>query len=148
MAVRFSTLRGGRPSPPTPQEDSWYSFLLEAESNPGSKCGWKDLSNEKPNDVIGNRTPDLPACCIMTQPTTLPRSFSVFVLLLKFWLGGFYDIIFLSVCLSPSPLIFSFSMRSVSYQRKVGYNMHTVKTAFTTALSSAHRSHIPIVFFF
>jgi hypothetical protein len=23
-------------SPFTPQEDSWYSFLLEAESNPGS----------------------------------------------------------------------------------------------------------------
>jgi hypothetical protein len=26
----------------TPQEDSWYSFLLEAESTPGPKCGWKD----------------------------------------------------------------------------------------------------------
>jgi hypothetical protein len=25
-----------------PQEDSWYSFLLEAESTPGSQCGWKD----------------------------------------------------------------------------------------------------------
>jgi hypothetical protein len=25
-----------------PQKDSWYSFLLEAESTPGSYCGWKD----------------------------------------------------------------------------------------------------------
>jgi hypothetical protein len=25
-----------------PQEDSWYSFLLEAESTPGSYCGSKD----------------------------------------------------------------------------------------------------------
>jgi hypothetical protein len=25
----------------TPQEDSWYSFLLEAESTPGPQCGWK-----------------------------------------------------------------------------------------------------------
>jgi hypothetical protein len=26
----------------TPQEDSWYSFLLKAESNPGPQCGRKD----------------------------------------------------------------------------------------------------------
>jgi hypothetical protein len=26
----------------TLQEDSWYSFLLEAESTPGPSCGWKD----------------------------------------------------------------------------------------------------------
>jgi hypothetical protein len=25
----------------TPQEDSWYSFLLVAESIPGPQCGWK-----------------------------------------------------------------------------------------------------------
>jgi hypothetical protein len=30
MAVRLWALRAGRP-----QEDSFYSFLLEAESNPG-----------------------------------------------------------------------------------------------------------------
>jgi hypothetical protein len=34
MAVRLSALRAGRP-PFTPQEDFWYSFLLEAESIPG-----------------------------------------------------------------------------------------------------------------
>jgi hypothetical protein len=26
----------------TPQEYSWYSFLLEAESTPGPQCSWKD----------------------------------------------------------------------------------------------------------
>jgi hypothetical protein len=31
MAVRLSALLAGRP---LPQEDSWYSFLLEAESTP------------------------------------------------------------------------------------------------------------------
>jgi hypothetical protein len=34
MAVSLSALRAGRPLSP-PQEDSWYSFLLEAESTPG-----------------------------------------------------------------------------------------------------------------
>jgi hypothetical protein len=28
----------------TPQEDSWYSFLLEAESTPGPWCGCKDVN--------------------------------------------------------------------------------------------------------
>jgi hypothetical protein len=31
-----------RRSPFTSQEDSWYSFLLEAESTSGPQCGWKD----------------------------------------------------------------------------------------------------------
>jgi hypothetical protein len=26
----------------SPLEDSWYSFLLEAESTPRPSCGWKD----------------------------------------------------------------------------------------------------------
>jgi hypothetical protein len=40
MAVRLSALRAGGFF--TPQENSWYSFLLEAESTPGPWCGWKD----------------------------------------------------------------------------------------------------------
>jgi hypothetical protein len=28
--------------PPSPQEDSWYSFLLEAEWTPRPSCVWKD----------------------------------------------------------------------------------------------------------
>jgi hypothetical protein len=30
MALKLSALRAGRPYPPPPQEDSWYSFLLDA----------------------------------------------------------------------------------------------------------------------
>jgi hypothetical protein len=38
MGVLLKALRAGSPTfipPPPPQEDSWYSFLLEAESIPG-----------------------------------------------------------------------------------------------------------------
>jgi hypothetical protein len=31
-----------RQPPFNPQEDSWYSFLIEAESTLGPQCGWKD----------------------------------------------------------------------------------------------------------
>jgi len=40
-------------------EYSWYSFLLEAESNPGLYCG-------------RNRTRDLPVCNAVPKPTALP----------------------------------------------------------------------------
>jgi hypothetical protein len=46
-----------------PQEDSWYSFLLEAELI---------RSIEKSNDVVGNQTCDLPACSMVPQLVTLP----------------------------------------------------------------------------
>jgi hypothetical protein len=36
-----------RRPPLTPQEDTWYSFLLKAESTPGPYCGWKDYVNWK-----------------------------------------------------------------------------------------------------
>jgi hypothetical protein len=31
-------------------------------------------STKNYNDLIGNRIPDLPACSIVPQPTTLPRT--------------------------------------------------------------------------
>jgi hypothetical protein len=37
--VRLSALRTGRF---TPRNNSWYSFLLEAESTPGPQCDRKD----------------------------------------------------------------------------------------------------------
>jgi hypothetical protein len=55
-APTFSDIRltdGGKVVSPTrrplftPQEDSWYSFLLEAESTPRPQCGWKDYVNLK-----------------------------------------------------------------------------------------------------
>jgi hypothetical protein len=56
------------------QEDSWYSFLLEAEWTPGHSGAGRIRSNEKSKDLIGNRTRDLPACSIVPQPTTLLRA--------------------------------------------------------------------------
>jgi hypothetical protein len=48
-----------------PQKESSYLFLLEAG---------RIKSIEKSNDLIGNRTRDLPACSIVPQLTTLPRA--------------------------------------------------------------------------
>jgi len=48
-----SAHEGGKVVRPThwpplrPRKYSWYSFLLEAESTPGPKCGCKDYVNEK-----------------------------------------------------------------------------------------------------
>jgi hypothetical protein len=57
-----------------PQEYSWYSFLLQAESTPGPYAVGRIGSIEKSNDLIRNRTHDPPACSIVPQPTTLPRA--------------------------------------------------------------------------
>jgi hypothetical protein len=60
--------RGRQPYAPAafyPQEDSWCLFLLEAESTPGSYCGWV-RSIEKSGDFS--------AYSIVPQPTTLPRA--------------------------------------------------------------------------
>jgi len=43
--VRLSALRTGRLY--LPRKYSWYSFLSEAESTPGTLCGWKDYVNDK-----------------------------------------------------------------------------------------------------
>jgi hypothetical protein len=47
------------------QEDSWYSFLVEAESAPGPASS---------GDLVGNRIRDLPACSKVPQPIMLLRS--------------------------------------------------------------------------
>ena len=59
--------------PLPPRKYSWYSFLLETESTPGSQCGQKDYVNDKFNDTIGNRTHDLLTCSAVSQPTAPPR---------------------------------------------------------------------------
>jgi hypothetical protein len=56
-------------TPFTPQEDSSYSFLLEAIVAAG-RIRW----TAKSNDLIGNRNRDLPVCSIVSQPTMLPRA--------------------------------------------------------------------------
>jgi hypothetical protein len=57
-----------------PQEDSWYSFLLEAESTSGHSVVGRIKSIEESNYLIGNRTRDLAACSEVPQPTTQQRA--------------------------------------------------------------------------
>jgi hypothetical protein len=48
-----------------PQEDSWYSFLLEIECPQGRSVAGNIGSIENFSDLIGNRTRDLRACSIV-----------------------------------------------------------------------------------
>jgi hypothetical protein len=53
-----------------PRKFYWYSFLLEAESNPGPWCDRKDfMSKKNSNDTSWDRTSDLPICS--TAPSQL-----------------------------------------------------------------------------
>jgi len=71
----FKTIVNCQPYAPaafTPRKYSWYSFLLEAESNPGPLCGREYYVNNS----IGNRSRDLPACSAVSQLTAPPRVLS------------------------------------------------------------------------
>jgi hypothetical protein len=61
-----------RRPPFTPQEDSWYSFLLRDWVIPRARVQLEGLSQLKENHLIGTRTCDLLACSIVPQPTMLP----------------------------------------------------------------------------
>jgi hypothetical protein len=50
-----------------PPGDSWYSFLLEAESTPGHSVAGRIRSIEKSNDLIRNWTQNHLACNILHQ---------------------------------------------------------------------------------
>jgi hypothetical protein len=62
-----------------PQEDFWYSFLLGSTAD-------RIRSNEKSNDVSGNRIRDLPVCNIMPHLTL--RNQKLFVILCSQY-GGY-----------------------------------------------------------
>jgi hypothetical protein len=60
-----------RRQPFTPQEDSCYSFLLQAESTPGPYCGWNNQVDWKiqwPHRELKLRPP---VCSIVSELTTL-----------------------------------------------------------------------------
>jgi hypothetical protein len=60
--------------PPLPTRNySWYSFLSEADSTRGPSAVGRIISMKKSNEIIGNRTRDLPACSAVPQPTAPPR---------------------------------------------------------------------------
>jgi hypothetical protein len=57
-----------RRPPFTTQENSWYSFLLEAESTPRGVVGLEKLGQpKKSNELVGNRTRDLSVCSIVKE---------------------------------------------------------------------------------
>jgi hypothetical protein len=55
------------------QGNSWYSFLVKAEAPQSHSTARRTRSTEKSNDLIGNRTRDLPTCSIVPQRITEPR---------------------------------------------------------------------------
>jgi hypothetical protein len=71
MAVRLSVLRSGRPLPP-----GTFLVLISVRGWPqtqGHSEAGTIRSVEKSNDLIGNRTRDLPTRSIVSQSTTLPH---------------------------------------------------------------------------
>jgi hypothetical protein len=69
MTLRLSALRAIRLSPP-----GRFLVLISARGwvDPKDHSAAGSISSiEKPNDLFGNRTRDLPACSIMPQPTML-----------------------------------------------------------------------------
>jgi hypothetical protein len=49
---------------------------------------------EKSSDLIENRTRDIPACCVVPQPTTLPRAPVKCPMFIKIRIQGNYSILF------------------------------------------------------
>jgi hypothetical protein len=56
-----------------PQECSWYSFSLGAESTPGPWYGRKEYVTEKSSDTTGNRSRDRPTNSLNHYATPGPR---------------------------------------------------------------------------
>jgi hypothetical protein len=72
MAVRLSALSTGRPLPPRKIPGTHFCWRL---SRPQAIVRLEGLGQlKKSNEFIGIRTRDLPACSIVSQPTTLPHA--------------------------------------------------------------------------
>jgi hypothetical protein len=73
----LSALRAGRP-PFTPRKIPGTHFYQRLSRPQGHSAAGRITSIEKSNYLIGKRTRYFPACSIVPQPTTLPRSPRVF----------------------------------------------------------------------
>jgi hypothetical protein len=58
----------------TPKNIPGTHFCQRLSRPQGHSAAGKITLTEKLNDLIGNRTRDLPACSIVPQPTTLQRA--------------------------------------------------------------------------
>jgi hypothetical protein len=72
MAVRLSAPRPGRPLPPRKIPGTHFRQMLSGPQGHNSAGTIRPI--EKPNDLIGIRTRDLPACSVVPQQATLPRA--------------------------------------------------------------------------
>jgi hypothetical protein len=66
--VRLSALSAGRPLPPRKIPGTHFCERLSRPQ--GHNAAGSIRSIEKSNDLIGNRTRDLPACSVVAQPIT------------------------------------------------------------------------------
>jgi hypothetical protein len=72
MAVRLTALRAGRPLPPRKFPGTHFCWKLIRPQ--GHSATGKIGSIKESIDFIGNRTHDVPACSIVSQPTKLLRA--------------------------------------------------------------------------
>jgi hypothetical protein len=73
--ARFHLGHGVMRRPPFTRRKTPDTHFCQRLSRPqGHNAAGRERSTEKYNDLIGNRTRDLPACSIMPQPTMLPRT--------------------------------------------------------------------------
>jgi hypothetical protein len=63
-----------RPPPFTPKKIPGTHFCYRLSRPQGHSVAGKIGSIEQFSDLIGNRTRDLVACSIVSEPTTLPRA--------------------------------------------------------------------------
>jgi hypothetical protein len=63
-----------RRPPPTLRTIPGTHFCYSLSRSHGHSTAGRMRSNEKSNDLIGNRTRDLPACSVVPQSTTLRRA--------------------------------------------------------------------------
>jgi hypothetical protein len=82
-----------------PGNNFWYRLSWPR----GHSAAGRIRSIEKSNELIGNRTRDLPACSIVPQPTTLPRETGIYFKVLnskeKSLSCSFFFFFFLETCL-------------------------------------------------